>query len=128
LLEGSQPDPHYHLLQDVVVTVVLQPCPFPLLELLLELEVESECFGIDLMQIRQKILAKVFVVVVQRFEGEDARNNEEDIGVGAFHHFPKAVVLLRDTLDGPREVQQMAFLLAIAEIVPALLPTALVLH
>lgn len=66
--------------------------------------------------------------MVQRFQGEDARNNEEDIGIRAFHHFPKAVVLLRDTLDSPGEVQQMAFLLTIAEIIPALLPAALVLH
>lgn len=55
LLEGSQLDPHYHLLQDVVVAVVLQRCPLPLLELLLQLEVKAECFGIDLMQIRQEI-------------------------------------------------------------------------
>lgn len=45
-------DCYQYLLQNVVVAIVLGCYFFPFLKLFLELEVQSECFCVDLMQIR----------------------------------------------------------------------------
>ncbi len=80
------------------------------------------------MEIGQEVLAEILVIAVQGLEGEDAGDDEEDIGIGTFHHLTEAIVLLRNALYSPREVQQMSLLLAVAEIVASLLPTPLVLY
>lgn len=127
-LRLSQLHADYQLLEDVVVVVVLAGQPLPLLELLLELEVEAEGLGVDLVEVGQEVAAEVLVVLVQRLEGEDAGDDQEDVRVAALDHVPELLVLLGDALDGAREVQQVALLLAVAEVVAALLPAALVLH
>jgi hypothetical protein len=98
--EGSQFHPHYQFLQDVVVAVVLLGTLLPLLELLLQLEVESEGLGVYLVQVGQEVLAEVFIIAVKGLEGEDAGDDEEDICVRALHHLSEAVVFLGDALDG----------------------------
>lgn len=90
---------HYQLLEDIVVVVVLVGQLLPLLELLLELEVEPEGFGVDLMQVGQEVPAEVLVVLVQGFQGQDAGNYEEDVRIAALHHISEFLVLLRDALN-----------------------------
>jgi hypothetical protein len=72
----------------------------PLLELLLELEIESEGFGVDLVEVGQEVLAEILVVFVEGFEGEDAGDDEEDVGVAALHHLFEFIVFLRHAFDG----------------------------
>ena len=40
---------------------------FPLLELLLEVKIHAEGFGIDLMEILKEIFAEVFIIFVEGF-------------------------------------------------------------
>jgi hypothetical protein len=91
---------HQNLLQDVVVAVVFRGYFLPLLELLLELEIESEGFGVDLVEVGQEVLAEVLVVFVEGFEGQDAGDDEEDVGVAALHHFLEFLVFLGHAFDG----------------------------
>jgi hypothetical protein len=79
------------------------------------------------VQVGQEIFAQIFVVVVERFEGEYAGDDEEDVGVGALDHVPEPLVFFRDAFNGAGEMQQVTFLLAVAEVVPSLLPAALIL-
>lgn len=65
LFEGGQIYPHDQFLEDVVVAVVFVGTFLPFLKLLLQLEVESEGFGVDLVQVGQEVLAEVFVVTVE---------------------------------------------------------------
>ena len=116
------------LFEDVIVEVVFVGHFLPFLEVLLQLEVQSEGARVDLVQGGKEVLAEVLVVFVEALEGEDAGDNEEDIGIAHFHHFAEAVVFFRDALNGAREVQQMALLLAGAEVAGAFLPALLVLH
>jgi hypothetical protein len=44
---------------------MLQRCFFPLLKLLLQLKVQSERFGVDLVQVGEEIFAQIFVIVVE---------------------------------------------------------------
>lgn len=99
-LRFGQLHAHYQLLEDVVIVVVLVGQFLPLLELLLELEVEPEGLGVDLMEVGQEVPAEVLVVLVQGFEGEDAGDDEEDVRVAALHHVSEFLVLLGDALDG----------------------------
>lgn len=65
LFEGSEFDPNDHFLQDVIVGVVFLCALLPFFELLFELEVESEGFGVDLVQVGQEVLAEILVVSVE---------------------------------------------------------------
>lgn len=61
---SSQINPDNEPLQNIIIMVMLRANFFPLIELFFELEVTSEDFCVDLIEIRKKILAEVFVVFV----------------------------------------------------------------
>jgi hypothetical protein len=59
---------------------------FPFLKLLFQLEVSPESLCIDLVQVRQKVFAQVFIILVQILQNQDAWNYQENVSVAAFHH------------------------------------------
>jgi hypothetical protein len=59
---------------------------FPFLKLLFQLKVSPESFCIDLVQVRQKVFAQVFIILVQILQNQDAWNYQENVSVAAFHH------------------------------------------
>lgn len=76
----------------------------PLLKLLLELEVNPEGFGVDLVEIWEEVLAKVLIIFIERFEHEDAGNYQENIGIAALYQILEFFILLRYSLYSPRKV------------------------
>lgn len=127
-LEGSQLDSHYHLLEDVVVEVMLSSYFLPFIKHFLKLEVHSESFCVYLVQSRQEVFAKVFVVFVQRFEGQDTWDYQKNICVRALDHFFEFLILLRNRFNCARKMKQMTFLFTVTKIVSSFLPRFLVFH
>lgn len=72
--------------------------PFPICEVLLKLKVRPKRFRLDLVEARQEVLADMLVVVVERLQHENARNDEKDIGVTTFKELAKLFVLLSYSL------------------------------
>ena len=95
---------NYHLFKQIIIKIMLVAYFLPLLEHFFQLKVHSEGLCVNLMKSGQKIFAEVFVVFVQRFEGQNARNYQEDISVRAFNHFLELVIFFRHRLDSSREV------------------------
>ena len=64
IFSRGQIDPYYHLLKDVVIEIMFVGCLLPFFKHLLELEVQSEGFGIYLMESWQEIFTEVLIIFV----------------------------------------------------------------